>query len=172
MALLLGEYRFIYIRSAFFVRIKCLWFIRNACIFKFHYTAEEALSPPQTTPHHFSNLFFSNIWSCNANQCVAQTLPAFAAERRAARALSVGACSYLHLLPAWRSVANPPAAVAVVDRRDGRTDRRTRGRFIDPAPHTMRSSVNKHITCTLHSLYIPGGPKKTFRTFAWRYATE
>jgi len=38
--------RFVYIRWAFFVRIKCLWFSRNAFIFKFHYTGEGALPPP------------------------------------------------------------------------------------------------------------------------------
>jgi len=37
-----------------FVRIKCLWFSGNACIFKFHYTGEGALLPSQTLPHHFS----------------------------------------------------------------------------------------------------------------------
>ena len=39
---------FFYMRSAFFLRIKCLWFSRNACIFKLHYT-----------PGHFSKLNFT-----------------------------------------------------------------------------------------------------------------
>jgi len=46
-----GEDSFVYIRSAFFVSTKCLWFSRNACIFK-------ALSPPRTPPHHFLKLNF------------------------------------------------------------------------------------------------------------------
>ena len=50
MTSLSGEDRFVYIRSAFFVRIK--WFTRNACIFKSYYTG------PQTPPHHFSKLNF------------------------------------------------------------------------------------------------------------------
>ena len=58
MTSLLSEDHFVFFRSAFFVRIKCLWFSQNACIFKFHYTGEGALPPPQTTPHHFSKLNF------------------------------------------------------------------------------------------------------------------
>jgi len=56
-----GEDRFVYIRSAFFVRIQRLWFNRNACIFSFLkillYTGG-ALPPPLTLPHHFSQLNF------------------------------------------------------------------------------------------------------------------
>ena len=68
MTSLSGEDRLIYICSAFFVRIKCLWFTWNASIFKFHYTGEE---PPHTTPHHFkkSNFIFKMAGFCIANQC-------------------------------------------------------------------------------------------------------
>ena len=37
---LMGEDHFVYMRSAFFMRIKCLWLSQNACTFKFHYTGE------------------------------------------------------------------------------------------------------------------------------------
>jgi len=37
---LMGEDRFVYMRSAFLMRIKCLWLSQNACTFKFHYTGE------------------------------------------------------------------------------------------------------------------------------------
>ena len=39
-----------------------------------------------------------------------------------------------------RSAANQPHAAAVVDWRDGQTDRRTLDRYIDPALHTMRAA--------------------------------
>jgi len=44
------------IRSAFFVRLKCLRFSRNACIFKFYYTVEGALSLLRPTPIIFAKL--------------------------------------------------------------------------------------------------------------------
>jgi len=44
------------------------------------------------------------------------TLPAVAAERRAAAPLLLSAAVDRYLLPAGRSAANPPAAVAAVDR--------------------------------------------------------
>jgi len=62
------------------------------------------------------------------------TLPAFAAERRAAAApllLSAGACCTAtaavdrHFLPTGRLAANPPTAVAAIDLWDRQTDRRT-----------------------------------------------
>ena len=43
MTALSSEDHFVFFLSAFFVRIKCLWFSQNACIFKFHYTGEGAL---------------------------------------------------------------------------------------------------------------------------------
>jgi len=53
---LLGEDRFVYIRSALFTSIKCVSFSRNACIFK--------ISDPRPHPHHFSKLIFhSKIWN-------------------------------------------------------------------------------------------------------------
>jgi len=39
---------------------------------------------------------------------------------------------------AEHSAANPPAAVAAVDRRERRTDGRTPDRYIDPARHSVR----------------------------------
>ena len=54
MTSLLHEDRFVYIHSEFFVRIKCLLFSRNACIFKFHYIGEGTKPPP----HYFSKLNF------------------------------------------------------------------------------------------------------------------
>jgi len=48
-----GEDRFVYIRSAFFVRIKCLWFSQNACIFKVHYTGEGLCPLPIFHPLFF-----------------------------------------------------------------------------------------------------------------------
>ena len=48
-----GEDRFVYIRSAFFVRIKCLKFSWNACIFKVHYTGEGLCPLPIFHPLFF-----------------------------------------------------------------------------------------------------------------------
>jgi len=42
-------------------------------------------------------------------------------------------------MSAGRSAANPPHAVAAVDRWDRQTDGRTLGRFVDSAQHTMRA---------------------------------
>jgi len=72
------------------------------------------------------------------------TLPAFAAERRAAASLLLSAPAAgtpiavdRYLLPAGRSAANAPAAAAAVDRwTDGQTDYRP---FHRPAPHTMQA---------------------------------
>ena len=58
------------------------------------------------------------------------TLPAFAAERRAAALLLLGAGAPAvdrYDLPAGRSAANPPHAAAAVERWDQRTDGRTDG---------------------------------------------
>ena len=44
-----------------------------------------------------------------------------------------------YILPTGRSAANPPAAVAAVDRWDRQTDERT-DRCIDPAVHAMRAA--------------------------------
>ena len=95
------------------------------------------------------------------------TLPAFAAERRAAAPLLLGArrCrsishspswlkwfihpqahgldTDMHTPPtlscgAWRSAAKPPHTAAAVEWWDRQTDGRTLDRFIDTAPHTMR----------------------------------
>jgi len=64
--------------------------------------------------------------------------------------LSIGACSTApaaidqYLLPTGRSAANPPVAVAAVDRWDRRTDGRMAARrYIDLAPHNVQVySVN------------------------------
>jgi len=84
---------------------------------------------------------------------VSVTLPAFAAERRAAAGLllSAGACCttiaarlqlHIDLLHAGCSAANPPHAAAAVDRWDRQIDRRTLDRYTDPAPHTMRTAAS------------------------------
>jgi len=43
-------------------------------------------------------------------------------------------------VPARRSAANPPAAVAAVNRWDRLKDGRTLDRYIDPGLHTMRAA--------------------------------
>jgi len=54
----------VYMRLAFFVRTKCLWFSRNAFIFKFHYTGEVLCRIPRPHPHHFSIvIFIFKIWN-------------------------------------------------------------------------------------------------------------
>ena len=55
-----------------FSKIKCPWFSRNACIFKFQYTVEWALPPPHTSPPSFFKIkfYFINIKFYYANQCV------------------------------------------------------------------------------------------------------
>jgi len=81
------------------------------------------------------------------------TLPAFAAERRAAAGLLLRASAccttiaarlqlHIDLLHAGRSAANPPHAAAAVDRWDRQIDRRTLDRYTDPAPHTMRTAAS------------------------------
>ena len=71
------------------------------------------------------------------------TLPAFAAwDRRLLHgARSAPEAIDRYLLPGGRSAANPPAAVAAVDRSDRQTNRRTLDRYIDAAPPTMRADV-------------------------------
>ena len=56
------------------------------------------------------------------NSAVNVTLPAFAAERRAAAPLLLGD---RYVLPAKHSAANPPHAAAAVERWDRQTDGRT-----------------------------------------------
>jgi len=68
------------------------------------------------------------------------TLPAFAAERR--RLLhSAHSCRWISL-PAGRSAANPPAAVAAVNRWDRLVDRQTDDRPLHrlPDPHAIRAA--------------------------------
>jgi len=93
------------------------------------------------------------------------TLPAFAAEHQhVARSAHVGIDRYLP--PAGRSAANPPAAVAAVDRRD----RETHGTDADLAPLTMQpasmtysysirttyvSKNNVYYTCRMRLRYAP-----------------
>jgi len=62
------------------------------------------------------------------SSAVNTTLPAFAAERRAAAPLPLGAGAAVvdrYLLLARRSAANPPHPAAAVDRWDRQTDGRT-----------------------------------------------
>jgi len=88
------------------------------------------------------------------NKSVSSLLRRLSTRRYPHLLLSAGTCSTapaaidLHFLPEGRSAANPPNAVAAVDRRE--TDGGTPDRYKDPAPHTTRAvSVIK-------------------RTFAWR----
>ena len=53
-----GEDRFVYMRSASFVRIKCLWFSRNACNFKF-YTGRGSV---HVEPTQHSYLFILRVF--------------------------------------------------------------------------------------------------------------
>jgi len=56
MTSLSSEDRFVYIRSTFFVRIKCL-LIQSKCMhFKILLYWGVGSAPPQTPPHHFSKL--------------------------------------------------------------------------------------------------------------------
>ena len=67
------------------------------------------------------------------------TLPAFAAERRAAAPLLLTTASAAidrYLLPAGRTAANPQRRSAAGELWDRRTDGRTDDRYIDPAAHT------------------------------------
>jgi len=86
------------------------------------------------------------------------TLPAFTAERRAAAPLLLNLaaagtrCQRSQLsidiscpLGAQQQTRRPPLLLSIdgTDRRmDGRTDRRTLDRFIDPAAHTMRTVLS------------------------------
>ena len=74
----------------------------------------------------------------------------FAAERR---------CNAPAYMPTGRSAANPPAAVAAIDRwqrkTDGQTDGRTPDRYIDPAPHRMRAAlISCHLYFSAHTEFI------------------
>jgi len=81
------------------------------------------------------------------------TLPAFAAERRAAAPLLLrtGAC-YRLISPAREALSSKPAArrscCRTTGQTDGRTDghsnRRTLDHFIDPVPSDMRT-VSKNV---------------------------
>jgi len=61
--------------------------------------------------------------------------PVFVAERRHACSTTPAVIDR-HVLPMWRSAANPLAAVAAVNQRDRWTDRRTHDSYTDPALHT------------------------------------
>jgi len=66
------------------------------------------------------------------------TLPASAAERRAAAPLTISAVQQSILL-AWRSATNPLHAGAAVDRWDRQMDGWMLDHAIDPASHMMRA---------------------------------
>jgi len=70
------------------------------------------------------------------------TLPAFAAERRAAApccCAPAGARRWQWLYPdAGLLAENLPATATAVERWDRQTDGWTSDRYIDPAPHTMQ----------------------------------
>jgi len=74
MTWLSGEDHFVNIRLAFFMRIKCLWFSRNACIFYilFYLFIYTALPPTQTSPPSFFEIKFYSKKSTffYSNQCV------------------------------------------------------------------------------------------------------
>jgi len=100
-----------------------------------------------------------NIASCHStgqvcvqprSSAVRMTLPAFAAERRAAASLLL---VYVAPAPAavglyLRSLSSKPAAYRCCCRLTGQktTDRRTLDRYIDPAPHAMRAVLIKYYT--------------------------
>ena len=66
------------------------------------------------------------------------TTPAFAAERRRTSS------GYRSISPARRAQSSKPAGrLAAADRRDRRTDGRTADRYIEPAPHTMRTASTR-----------------------------
>jgi len=69
---LLGENRFVYIRSALFACMNCVCISRNACILKFHYAGQEAVPPLQTLPPLLFEIKFLyiNLKLYSANQCM------------------------------------------------------------------------------------------------------
>jgi len=79
------------------------------------------------------------------------TLPASAAERRAAAGRPAGAVDR-YLLSARRLAANPPHAAAAVE---WRTDGRTPGRFVDLALRTMRVKKGKGSPYSITERRVP-----------------
>ena len=73
------------------------------------------------------------------NSAVDMTLPEFAAERRAAAQLLPVARRCRSISFARTTLSSKPAACRCCARLMGQTDGRTPDRFIDPAPHTMRT---------------------------------
>jgi len=75
------------------------------------------------------------------------TLPAFAAERRAAAPLLLGPDSRRcrSIFPARTALSSKPAARRCCCRSVEQTDGRTLDRFVDPALHTVRAvSLNNY----------------------------
>jgi len=93
--------------------------------------------------HFPAQQYYKSVFSL-VNSAVNMTLPAFAAERRAAAPLLLGAGAVdRYVLPAGRSAANPPHAAASVERWGRQTDRETDGRTpdrcVDPALLTIQA---------------------------------
>ena len=75
------------------------------------------------------------------------TLLAFAAERRAAAPLLLTAGRAAvgrYLCPSGAQQQTPSSGVRRANGTDGRTDRRTLDRYVDPAAHTMRPVSVEH----------------------------
>jgi len=79
------------------------------------------------------------------------TLPAFAAQRRAAApgcgAVAAGRPALSIDIFARTALSSKPAARRCSVRLMGQTDGRTPDRFIDPAPHTMRAVSKSESNC-------------------------
>ena len=72
------------------------------------------------------------------------TLPAFAAERRAAALLLLGARRCRSICPAHGALSSKPNDDETWTDRE--TDGRTPGRYIDPAPHSIRAVTKTRLS--------------------------
>jgi len=78
--------------------------------------------------------------------------------------LTAGACCTARMLHGARiaPAANPPHAAAAVDRwdrqTDGRRDRRTLDRYMDPAPHAIRAASINAVTTGKNRIIISKNP--------------
>jgi len=96
-----------------------------------------------TISHFPAQQYYKSAFSL-VNSAANMTLPAFAAERRAAAPMLLGAGAVdRYVLPAGRSAANPPHAAASDERWGRQTDRETDGRTpdrcVDPALLTIQA---------------------------------
>ena len=119
----------------------CLFIVRN---FVFSGCLDESIV-----------LLVSLVFSLCRRLSINVTLPAVAAERRAAAPLlrsaqyaaPVPAAVDRYFLPTGHSAANPPATAAAGDRQtNGQTNGRSTVRpYIDPVPHTRVDSINSRL---------------------------